>query len=455
MSTRIDNLYRPVAVRRCDYAPVERPLTPEEAVHQAEACQNCGIPFCHGAGCPLGNEIPDVNSRVAAGDWRGAWELLRRTACFPEFTGRICPALCEGACTAGIDGDAVTIRQLEKAVVETAFARGWVHPEIPAPDSGRRVAVIGSGPAGLAAARELALAGHAVTVFEKEAAPGGLLRYGIPDFKLEKAVVDRRIDLLRQEGVLFECDTEIGRDLSGGYLARHFDAVVAASGAPRPRDLEIPGRELKGVHFALEFLRGQNRALAGEIPALPVDAARRNAVVIGGGDTGSDCVGTALRQGAVSVLQLELMPEPPPARSESTPWPAWPYLKRTSSSHREGGERRWSVQTRRFLGVDGRLTGLETVAVEWETGPGGKPFRFREIPGSEEIIPADLALLALGFTAPPREALAEQLGLDPAPGRGIFWCGDAAKGASLAVRAIDDGRRTAWEVNHYLDGGEA
>ncbi len=455
---RIENIYREVADRKQDFEPVERQLTDEEIHCQAERCCNCGIPFCFGTGCPLENVIPDINTAAAQGRWRDAWELLSSTSSFPEFTSRICPALCEGSCTSGIGGESVMVREIEKAVVETAFKNGWVQPPLPLNMSGRSVAVIGAGPAGLAAADRLARLGHTVTVFEKQAAPGGLLSYGIPDFKLEKSVVQRRVDLMCDQGIDFECGTEVGSDISGEYLARRFDAVVVAIGTPEARNLPIPGRELDGVHFALEFLQGQNRLIAGEVSELPIDAAGKRVVVIGGGDTGSDCVGTSLRHGAASVLQLELMPQPPEGRSDSTPWPQWPYMLRTSSSHKEGGARRWNVQTKQFLGKDGRVTGLETCAVEWELSPEGRPLRFKEVPGTAEVLEADLVFLAMGFTGVSAKGLAEELGLavtprgqlQPAPERGIFVCGDAAKGASLVVRAIQDGRRAAAAVDAYL-----
>ena len=321
--------------------------------------------------------------------------------------------------------------------------------------------MIGGGPAGLAAATALNLTGHTVTVYEKNAAPGGLLRYGIPDFKLSKKMIDRRIALMEEAGIRFECGTEVGRDISGGYLARRHDATVLTIGTPQARDLAVPGREASGIHFALEFLQGQNRVLGRECAALPVNAAGKRVVVIGGGDTGSDCVGTSVRQGAASILQIEIMPKPPETRSPSTPWPQWPYLLRTSSSHREGGERRWNLATKRFCVEGGRVAGLEAVTVEWEFSPLGRPLTFRELPDSAEFIPADLVLLAMGFTGVAAEGVAAELGLavdargrvQPAPERGIFAAGDSASGASLVVRAIADGKRVAQAVDAYLKGG--
>lgn len=461
MNRRIQDIYRPVDQRRRDFDEVERALSFDELKGQAGRCMNCGIPFCHGAGCPLGNVIPEINAAVAAGNWEAAWNILSSTSFFPEFTSRVCPALCEGSCTDGIDGEPVMVRQLEKAVVEAAFRNGFVKPPKPQSRSGKSVAVIGGGPAGLAAATALNLTGHTVTVYEKNAAPGGLLRYGIPDFKLSKKMIDRRIALMEEAGIRFECGTEVGRDISGGYLARRHDATVLTIGTPQARDLAVPGREASGIHFALEFLQGQNRVLGRECAALPVNAAGKRVVVIGGGDTGSDCVGTSVRQGAASILQIEIMPKPPETRSPSTPWPQWPYLLRTSSSHREGGERRWNLATKRFCVEGGRVAGLEAVTVEWEFSPLGRSLTFRELPDSAEFIPADLVLLAMGFTGVAAEGVAAELGLavdargrvQPAPERGIFAAGDSASGASLVVRAIADGKRVAQAVDAYLKGG--
>ena len=462
MSERIHDIYRPVDQRVRDFEEVERELSSDELKGQAERCMNCGIPFCHGMGCPLGNVIPEINSAVAVGDWKRAWDILSSTSYFPEFTGRICPALCEGSCTDGIDQDPVMIRQLEKAVVETAFKRGYVKPLTPKVRKSGKVAVIGSGPAGLSAATALNLAGYNVTIFEKHAAAGGLLRYGIPDFKLSKRVVERRISLMKQAGIRFQFNTEVGVDISGTYLDREFDAVILSIGTPMARDLKIPGRELDGIHFALELLQGQNRVNSGENLDLPICATGKRVVVIGGGDTGSDCVGTSNRQGAKSVLQVEIMPKPPETRSPSTPWPDWPYMLRTSSSHKEGCERRWNVATKRFIGEDGYVTGIEAVTVEWEFSPLGKPLKFKEVPNSTEIIPADLVLLAMGFTGVSGTGPAAELGLEvdqrgrvkSAPDRGIFVTGDSATGASLVVRAMAGGKETAAEAERYLSGEE-
>ncbi|MDR2462945.1 MAG: glutamate synthase subunit beta, partial [Verrucomicrobiales bacterium] len=333
---RIHDLYRPSAERVRDFAEVERRLSDAELVAQAERCMACGVPFCFGSGCPLGNVAPEMAAGVKAGQWREAWEILTTTSPFPEFTSRVCPSLCENACVNNLAADApVMIRQLEKIIIETAFEKGFVAPVPPVTRSGKTVAVIGSGPAGLVIADALNRCGHQVTVFEKNARVGGLLRYGIPDFKLEKTVIDRRVKIMRASGIEFRCNTVIGSDISAAYLQKTFDAVIVAIGTPAARDLQVPGRELRGIHFALEYLQGQNRAVSGELPAAPINAADRDVLVIGGGDTGSDCVGTALRQGASSVTQIDIIPEPPATRSYATPWPEWAYQLTTSSSQKE------------------------------------------------------------------------------------------------------------------------
>jgi glutamate synthase (NADPH/NADH) small chain len=456
--SRIEHVYRPVGQRVQNFTEVERPLTGAEIEEQAKRCMSCGIPFCHGGGCPLFNVIPEMNAAAAAGCWETAYRILSETSNFPEFTSRVCPALCEGSCVNGIHNDAVMIRQLEKAIIERAFSLGLVRPAAPAAATGKKVAVIGSGPAGLAVADELVRAGHQITVFEKDAGPGGLLRYGIPNFKLEKWIIDRRARVMSESGVNFEYGTEVGRDVSAEWLLRRFDAVVVAIGTPEARDLPIPGRNLNNIHPALEFLGAQNKLITGESAELPFNARNKKVLVIGGGDTGSDCVGTALRQEAASVLQIEIMPRPPEGRSASTPWPDWPYQLRTSSSQEEGGERRWNLMSRKFIGEAGAVTGVEAVEVEWELTPDGRPVSFREKPGAEQVIPADLVLLALGFTGVPAAGLADKLGLKVGPKgmllsdpvRGIFVCGDAARGQSLVVRAIAHARETAKEVNAYL-----
>jgi glutamate synthase (NADPH) small chain len=455
MKHRLHDIYRPIDERKKDFKEVERTLTAAEIKQQADRCTECGIPFCHGSGCPLENVIPEMNAAVLAGNYREAWHILSSTSNFPEFTARICPALCEGACTAGIDGSPVMVRQLEKVIVEKAFELGYVKPFKAEKLSGKKVGVVGSGPAGLAVAHELMRQGHAVTVFEKNVAPGGLLRYGIPDFKLEKWVIDRRIDLMKESGIKFECNTQIGVDVAIEYLRKRFDAVVIAIGTPQARDISVPGRELSNIHFALDFLGGQNRANAGELNTPPLSATGKRVVVIGGGDTGSDCVGTSLRQGAKSIMQLEIMPEPPAIRSSSTPWPEWPHQLRTSSSQLEGGSRRWNILTKAFKGKDGKVKALETVQVEWEFTPIGRPLKFKEIPGTEETIPADMVFLALGFTGVSTpDALGLNIGdrgtLQDEKENGIFVVGDCAGGASLVVRAIAHSREIAKEIEKYL-----
>jgi len=441
--------YRPVEERIRDWDEVERMLSAGELRERTERCMDCGQPFCHAWGCPLGNYVPDQNRAVAQGDWRRAWELLSANSDFPEFTSRVCPALCEASCVHGLDADAVSVRQSEKRIVDTAFAEGWVVPRPPEKENGRSAAVVGAGPAGLSAAVTLRRRGWAVTVYEKRADVGGLLRYGIPCFKLAKSAIDRRRGLLEAEGIRFVTGVEVGRDLSADWLARRNDAVVVAIGTPAARDLAIPGRELAGIHLALDLLEGQNRFLTGEISAPPVDAKGKNVLVIGGGDTGSDCVGTAIRQGAASVAQIEIMPKPPEERSPSTPWPQWPWMLRTSSSHEEGCERRWNLNSLRFLGEEGAVRGVEVETVEWEFTPEGRPAKFHSVPDTKETIDADLVLFAMGFTGVPADTpLVAQLGLSltprtalvPDPARNIYCVGDCASGASLVVRAIASGK---------------
>ena len=444
MNSRIHDIYRDVQSRTTDYREVERPLLLEEIQEQASHCQNCGLPFCHGYGCPLHNRIPDFNHAIASGDLLAAWQLLADHAPFPEFTGRVCPAICESCCTQGICGEATMIRQAEKFVVETAYQNGWIKPHLPACRNGKSVAVIGSGPAGLAAALTLNRRGFAVTVYEKAASCGGLMRYGIPNFKLDKGIVKRRISLMQSEGIRFLCNAKIGTDISGNYLLKNHDYVVVAIGTPRPRNLMVPGRELDGIHFATEFLSAQIRFQTGEEATNPLLATDKHVVIIGGGDTSNDCLGTALRQHAKSVTQLEIMPEPPPTRSASTPWPLWPYLLRTSSSHQEGGTREFAVTTTCFQGTNGHVSAMETAKVQWEFSPTGKPLKFTEVPDSKTVRPADLVLLAMGFVGVPEENwLTQELGFTidqrgklqgGVPGR-VFAVGDCATGQSLVVRA--------------------
>ena len=454
MTNRIHDIYRPTEERKHDFREVEIRLTPEQIHEQMLRCHNCGVPFCHGAGCPLGNVIPDFNSAAACGDWLTAWRILSETSFFPEFTCRVCPALCEGACCNGVNDEAVMVRQCEKVIVETAFENGWVKPVLPVVRNGKRVAVVGSGPSGLYMAEALNRAGFQVTVFEANHKPGGLLRYGIPDFKLDKGVIDRRLALMRQAGIEFMTDCRIGVDVAGQYLQRNYDAIVLAIGTACARDLKIPGRELNGVHFALEFLQGQNRLNGGESRTLPVNAAGKRVLIIGGGDTGSDCAGTAIRQGAASVKQVEIMPMPPETRSDSTPWPAWPWMLRTSSSHKEGCEREWNVASDRFLGENGVLTGVEVHSVKWETTPEGKPLKPVAVENTSRVIEADLVLLAMGFTGAETEGPAADLklkttqrgGLISDPEHHVYTVGDCATGASLVVRAMASAAAKAQEI---------
>ncbi|MDD4538485.1 MAG: glutamate synthase subunit beta [Lentisphaeria bacterium] len=441
---RLDHVYRPVDERERDFAEVEMPLSDEQLRQQTSRCMNCGIPFCHGTGCPLDNLIPDFNAAVHRGDWRQAWELLSSTSPFPEFTSRVCPALCEGSCTASMNCGAVTIRQVEKAIVERAFANGWVQPDQVTSRSGRRVAIVGGGPAGMSTAVILNRLGHNVTVYEKNAGPGGLMRYGIPDFKLFKQLIERRVQIMKKSGIRFVCDTDVGRDVSACYLTKQYDHLVLSCGTPVARDLSIPGRDLQGIHLALDFLAGQNRANAGELPAPPIAVKGQRVLVIGGGDTGSDCVGTSHRQGAASVTQIEIMPQPPATRSSSTPWPLWPYLLRTSSSHEEGCERRWDLSTTAFVGDNGRVSGAKVRPVSWTCSPEGRPLKFTPA-GSEEVIACDVVFLALGFIKQSRQELLEQYGLADSPA--ISICGDAANGPSLVVRAIADGMAQARAID--------
>jgi glutamate synthase (NADPH/NADH) small chain len=459
--------YRPVQERLRDWHEVQADFGEEQARRQAARCMDCGIPFCN-QGCPLGNIIPDWNDLVYRGRWREALDRLHSTNNFPEFTGLVCPAPCEAACVLGINDDAVTIKQIEWEISRRGFEEGWVRPVLPERRSGRSVAVVGSGPAGLAAAQQLARAGHSVTVYEKSDRIGGLLRYGIPEFKLEKRLLEPRLEQMRAEGVAFQTGVQVGNDLSAAELRRSFDAVLLCLGAEQPRDLPIPGRELRGIHFAMEFLTQQNKRNAGDRlpPEEEILAAGRDVVVIGGGDTGSDCVGTSHRQGAKSVTSLELLERPPDRPHPSTPWPLWPHVFRTSSSHEEGGVRDFAVQTRRFEGEGGRVAKLECVRLEWgEPDASGRP-RMRELPGSRFTLPADLVLLAMGFVHPVQVGLLADLGvrLDPRGNvladtegfatsePGIFAAGDCRRGQSLVVWAIWEGREAARAVDRYLVG---
>ena len=463
---RKDPGYRPVDERVHDYQPVELRLTDDDVKTQAARCMDCGIPFCHGCGCPLTNVIPEWNDLVYHGRWKEALDMLLSTDNFPEFTGRICPAPCEGSCVLGINKDPVSIRQVELAIIEKGFEQGYVRPRPPKTRFDQRVAVIGSGPAGLAVADCLNRAGYWVVVYDDAARPGGILRYGIPEFKLPKAIVDRRVKLMEDEGVVFECHTRVGDDISYRYLQSRFDAICFSAGARAPRDLQAPGRELAGIHFAMDFLTQQNMRLGGEAvdPAWEILATGKRVLVIGGGDTGADCVGTSVRQGARSVMQVEILPRPPDTRSPATPWPMWPNMLRSSSSHKEGCERRWSVATKALVGKDGHVTGVKAVEVEWVVPQGGGRPAMKEKAGTEFDIQADLVLLAMGFTGPARNQIVEDLGIRREPSGnvwrdacnmtsvpGIFVAGDMTQGASLVVRAIADGRRAASGIAAHLE----
>ncbi len=456
---------RPVEERKQDYKEFVSPYSAEQLNHQAARCMNCGVPFCH-HGCPLGNVIPEFNDAVYKQQWEEAYEILSATNNFPEFTGRICPAPCESSCVLGINQPPVAIEEIEKHIIEIAFDKGFIKASKPNLRTGKKIAVIGSGPAGLAAAAQLNYAGHQVTVFERDDAPGGLLRYGIPDFKLEKWVIDRRIRLMEEEGVVFRCNAHVGVNTGINDLLREYHAIVLAIGSTIPRDLPVPGRELHGVHFAMEFLKQQNKRVSQRpVEGDDIFATGKHVVVIGGGDTGSDCVGTSNRQGAASVTQFELMPRPAESRTPFMPWPTYPMILKTSSSHEEGCDRDWAVATKEFVGDDkGNLKSLRTVRLEWKFTEDGKPAQFVEVPGTEQEIPCQLALLAMGFVHPQHEGLVNELDIER-DSRGniratekeyqtniakIFVAGDARRGQSLVVWAISEGRECARKVDEYL-----
>jgi glutamate synthase (NADPH) small chain len=450
--------------RLSEWTEFTQALPEEAARQQAGRCMDCGVPFCH-QGCPLGNLIPEFNEHVFRDHWEAAFHSLNSTNNFPEFTGRLCPAPCEASCVLAIDQDPVTIETLEKEIAERAFSEGWVRARAPSVRTGKRVAVVGSGPAGLAAAAQLNQAGHTVTVYERAPGLGGLLRYGIPDFKLEKWVIDRRLAVLEEEGVLFRTGVDVGKEPTFDALRATHDAVVLAVGAQRPRELEVPGRELRGVVRALDFLEAQNRRLAGQL--VPVDAPSaqgKRVIILGGGDTGSDCLGTALRQQAREIRQIELLPMPARERAANNPWPQWPLVFRTSSSQEEGGERAFGLMTKRLSGEGGQLSALHAVQVELSRDEKGV-MRFAEVPGSDVAHPVDMVVLAMGFVGPETGAVAAQLGLEldargnvrvdgafatSAPG--VFAAGDASRGASLIVWAISDGREAARAADAFLMG---
>ena len=458
---------RPVAERLHDFKEVYRPVDEQKIMHQASRCMDCGVPFCH-SGCPLGNLCPEWNDLVYRGQWLKAWERLSGTNNFPEFTGRLCPAPCEESCVLGIHEGPMAIELVEKTIIEYAFTHGFVKPALPLKRTGKSVAVVGSGPAGLAVAQQLNRAGHEVMVFEKNEKPGGLLRYGIPDFKLEKWVIDRRLEIMAAEGVRFVTNTDPSAE-----ILKEFDAVVLTTGSGRPRDLPIPGRELSGIHFALEYLTQQNRLLGSKPDGTQewgkINAKGKSVIVIGGGDTGSDCVGTALRQGAAAVHSFEVMPMPPESRTEDQPWPFWPMKLRTSSSHKEGGDRFWSILTKEFKGYNGHVRALTTVNVEWvkPTKKGDRP-QLKENPNTLQEWHADLVFLALGFLGPETDGVLSRMGvavdersnIKTGPDYqtnvpGVFAAGDSRRGQSLIVWAISEGRECAVAVDTWLTGSSS
>ncbi len=462
--SRYDRQYAPVADRIQGYQEFVIPLTEDEVIQQAARCMDCGIPYCHN-GCPINNIIPDWNDLVYHNDFKAALEVLHSTNNFPEFTGRICPAPCEAACTLNLTDEPVTIKTIEYTIVEKAWENGWIKPEIPKHRTGKQVAIVGSGPAGLASAQQLARAGHEVVVYEKNDRIGGLMRYGIPNFKMDKQVIDRRMAQMQAEGVKFYPNTHIGVTKSAKDLLNQFDAVLLTGGSEKPRDLAVDGRDLNGVHFALEFLSQQTRVVLGDQLENQITATNKHVVVIGGGDTGSDCIGTSIRQGATSVTQLEILPKPPEKENKELTWPNWPHKLRTSSSQEEGCERYWSVSTKFLEGENGQVTKVHLVRVDWQKDDNGR-WQMSEIPGSEFELKADLVLLAMGFMHPVYEGMLEELGI-AVDGRGnvqaddknyktsvdkVFAAGDMRRGQSLVVWAIREGRQAARAVDEYLMG---
>lgn len=455
---------RPVKDRIKDYKQIYLPMEEEELRKQGARCMECGTPFCSW-GCPLGNLMPDFNDMVYNNDFEAAFNRLYLTSNFPEFTGRVCPALCEGACTLGVNSDAVSIKELELGIIEKAFKENFIKPNPPKVRTGKSVAVVGSGPSGLAVAAELNSVGHTVTVFERHDRIGGLLRYGIPDFKLEKDVVDRRINLMEEEGIIFKTNTDIGINYDVKTLSEDFDAVVLCGGSTVPRDLPIEGRELEGIHFAVDFLTYINKKVAGDdVSKEAIDVKGKNVLVIGGGDTGSDCIGTSIREGAKNVYQFEIMPKPPEERDNTMPWPLYPKTLKVSTSHEEGSIREWCTETKKFIGKDGKVTAIEGIKVQWGKDASGR-FVPTEVPGSRFTREVDLVLLAMGFVHPQHEGLINALGLQldnrgnisadenhMTSVKGVFTAGDMRRGQSLVVWAMNDGRQAAKAVDEYLMG---
>ena len=460
--SRHEPRHRPIEERVHDFAELDLPLTPDEIHRQAARCMDCGIPFCHGTGCPLKNSIPDINELVYKNHWQQACRMLHSTNNFPEITGRVCPAPCEAACTLSINDEPVLIKHIEFQIVERGFKEGWIKPLPAKQKSGKKVAIIGSGPAGLAAAQQLARAGHSVIVFEKDEKIGGLLRYGIPDFKLAKGIIDRRLKQLMAEGVEFQAGVNVGEDISVRYLEKMFDCICLTMGASQPRDLNIVGRDYENILFAMDYLKAQNKLCNNESvdESAIITAKNKVVVVIGGGDTGSDCVGTARRQGAKEIYQLEVLPKPPETQPPDTPWPMWPRIMRTSSSQEEGCNRQWSVMTREFSGVENRVTQLQCCKVEWTRKNG--TWKLKELPGTEFNLEADIVLLAMGFLHVAHNGPVKELGLklDQSGNLAVencqtsqpevFAAGDTVNGASLVVRAIDSGRHAATAINDWL-----